>query len=94
MEENLLDCMNCRTPVKSSEAKAFAGVFVCPLCFSLAERTYNRGEAELKRMLFMLKETVRIALVQGKLSFAEGQDIEPTKSQVLQAIMQMQDNKS
>jgi hypothetical protein len=89
MDQNALDCLNCHNPVKPEEAKSFAGVFVCPSCFGIAEHVYSRGEAELRRMLLMYKETVRIALVKGELTLSSLEQKEPNKRDVMQAILQM-----
>lgn len=66
-----LSCVNCGKEVGSDEAKFFAQVFVCPDCFSIAERLYVKGEKELRMMLVMLKECIRLAIVKKELQFPE-----------------------
>ncbi len=66
-----LPCVNCKKPVGSDEAKFFAQTFVCPDCFTVAERTYQQGDRQLRMMLVMLKECIRLAIVKGELQFPE-----------------------
>lgn len=65
-----LACVNCGKDVGSNEAKFFAQVFVCPTCFAIAERFHQKGEQELKMMLVMLKECIRLAIVKKELQFS------------------------
>lgn len=65
-----LSCVNCNADVSSDEAKFFAQVFVCPTCYAIAERLHQKGEQELKMMLVMLKECIRLAIVKKELQFS------------------------
>ena len=84
----MLTCMNCKVPVEQKEGQVFAAVFVCPKCFLIAERMYERSERELKGLLVMLRESIRIALLRGELTFAEGRPMEDVpKAEVMQMVM-------
>jgi hypothetical protein len=65
-----LTCLNCKKPVDGKKAKLFAEVFLCVSCHSIAVRLYERGESELRMMLVVLKESVRLAALKGELQFA------------------------
>jgi hypothetical protein len=62
--------VNCNKDVGSDEAKFFAQVFVCPTCYEIAERLFVKGEQELKMMLVMLKECIRLAIIKKELQFS------------------------
>jgi len=64
-----LTCVNCSADVGTDEAKFYAQIFVCPKCYSIAERLYQRGEEELKMLLLVLHEAIRTSIVQGQLQF-------------------------
>ena len=84
----MISCMNCRKDVPEVDGQVFAGVFVCPICFTLASRLFERSQRELKQLLSMLQEAIRIALVEGKLHFAEGTTLEDvSKKDLLEAIV-------
>jgi predicted RNA-binding Zn-ribbon protein involved in translation (DUF1610 family) len=90
---NNLPCLNCGKHVTQEEAKVFAEVFVCPTCYELAARTYSRLEGELRRLLSMSKEAIRIALVEGKMQLPAGQSPEISKADLLKMIVQMAERK-
>lgn len=85
-----LPCLNCKADVTPDKAKLFAGVFVCETCHAMAERMYKRSEKELRDLQTMLLEGIRIALVEGRLQFAEDQNQELPKEDVLKAIVELQ----
>jgi len=84
-----LPCMNCKRQVDPEQAKLFAEVFVCEDCHTMAVHFWDRMELELRYLLTMAKESIRIALLEGKFSFPEGVAQEVSKTDVLQAILQM-----
>jgi hypothetical protein len=84
-----LECLNCKTGVGPNEGKIFAQVFVCPRCFEMAERLHERSLHELAMLQTVLREAIRVALVQGRLQFATGPDQEVSKTEVLRAVMQL-----
>lgn len=88
-----MECMNCHKEVEPGDAKIFAEVFCCPTCFTIAERTYKRLEGELRKMLVMSRETIRVALVEGKLHLPEGETQDVSKEDVLRMIVQMTEKK-
>lgn len=62
----MLPCLSCKEDVNPAEGKVFAEVFMCPTCFRIAERMFSTGEAELRMMLLVLKESIRVtALTEG-----------------------------
>lgn len=67
-----LSCLSCKEDVSPDDAKVFSQVFLCPSCFTIAEQLYRRGEAELKMMLLVLKEAIRVAALKGELQFHFG----------------------
>ena len=66
----MLPCLSCKEEVNPAEAKLFAQVLLCPLCFVIAERLYKKGESELRMMLLVLKESIRVAALKGELGFS------------------------
>lgn len=88
-----LPCVNCNQPVQQQDAKFFHGVFVCGTCHTMAESLYSRASQELKNLLLMLQESIRIALIEHRLQFREGVDAELSKKEVLEAIVRLQEMK-
>lgn len=68
-----LPCVNCGADVNPDEAKFFGQIFVCPTCHSIAERLYTQGEKELKMLLLILHEAIRLSIVHKKLQFSPQQ---------------------
>lgn len=87
----LLQCLNCQRDVAPDEGRLFAQVFVCPRCFTMAERLHDRSMRELAMLQTMCREAIRVALVQGRLQFATGPDEEVSKTDVLRAIVQLEE---
>lgn len=84
-----LCCMNCKQPVEQDKAKLFAEVFVCESCHAMAVHFWLRMERELQYLLTMAKESIRLSLLTGKFSFPEGEAQDVSKTDVLQAILQL-----
>jgi hypothetical protein len=87
-----LPCLNCQKEVDAGAGKIFAGCFVCPTCFTIASRTEARISDELKRMQTMLREAIRISIVERRLVLGpnDAASKEPSKKEVLEAIIQLQ----
>lgn len=85
--------MNCKADVQQGAGKFFAEVFVCESCQTLAQHFHERLERELKHLLVMAKESIRVALVQGKFIFPEAPVGEPSKREVLESILQMNERR-
>lgn len=66
----MLPCVNCKKDVDPDTAKFFGKIFICDDCYRIAERLYARGEQELKMLLLVLRESIRLAIVQGNLQFS------------------------
>jgi len=64
----MLPCMNCKTPI--DDGKFFAEVWVCSDCHGMATRFYDKAQADMRKIMVMMKETIRIGLIEGKLQFA------------------------
>ncbi len=80
--------MNCHVDVPSGTAKAFKGVYVCSDCHKLAERALENLERELRSLLTLAGESIRIALIEGRLQFSQatpGEEL--SKKQILEAIL-------
>lgn len=86
-----LACMNCRKPVPTGEVKFFAEVFLCGVCNTQAVHLHERLERELKHLLVMSKEAIRISLVKGEFSFPEGPGSEVSKREVLEQVMLLEE---
>lgn len=68
-------CLNCGVAV-GADAKLFAEVLVCPTCHTIATRVLERGDAILRRIRVLLRDTIQYALKGGKLEFArEGTEV-------------------
>lgn len=89
----LLQCLNCQEGVAADEGRIFAKVFVCPRCFAMAERLHERSVRELAMLQTMCREAIRVALVQGRLQFATGPDEEVSKTDVLRAIVELEEQR-
>lgn len=89
-----LACMNCGKATPESDAKVFAEVFVCSTCFTMAERVFHRLEGELRRLLLVSKEAIRVALIQGKLHFELTEEKDIPKDELLRMIMQFSEKKN
>lgn len=90
-----IDCMNCRCKVEQEDARVFAEVFVCSSCYQMAERLFTRCEGELKKLLLLLRESIRIALVEGKLQYGQSASLEEVpKAELLKMIVEMTEKKN
>lgn len=84
-----LSCVNCGADVHPDEAKFYAQIFVCPKCYSIAERLYTRGEEELKMLLLILHEAIRMSIVQGQLQFSPQQLDEMKREDLLEHLQKL-----
>ena len=62
-----MTCMNCHVRITSLAAKLWQAVLVCDNCHALATSSCARIEMDLKRLLVLAQDRVRVALVEGKL---------------------------
>jgi hypothetical protein len=86
-----LRCLNCQKEVAAADGKIFAACFVCPTCFEIASRIEARLEGELKRMLLMLREEIRISIVERRLVLGPADAARDlSKKEVLEAIIKLQ----
>lgn len=85
-----LKCMNCGTRVAPKDGLLYLSVFVCPTCKEEAEILRRRARKDLSKLLTLLDETIRLALVEGRLKLS-GEDGAPDKSkrEVLMTIMEL-----
>lgn len=86
-----LPCLNCKCEVEQGKGKFFAEVFLCEGCHAQSTHFFARLEKELSFLLTIAKESIRVALVQGKFSFPEGPAGEPSKRAVLEEILKMEE---
>lgn len=89
-----LGCMNCKKATPPDKSKFFAEVFLCEDCHVQAVHFYARLELELKNLLVMSKEAIRISLITGQFSFPEGQAGETSKKAVLEQILLLEEARS
>lgn len=81
--------MNCGQPVPQAQAKFFASVFLCATCGVQAESFFKRCEKELRHLLAVSKESIRIALISGKFSYPDDSQ-EVSKKAVLEQVLRME----
>lgn len=90
---NELACLNCgHVP---PEPQFFAGVLVCPACMSMACRFEARADKELLQLRGMLREAIRVALVEGRLrrSTHAVAEEDVTKTDLLRAVVELAERK-
>lgn len=83
--------MNCHSEVSAEDAQVFAGVFCCQTCFVSAKRLDERMTRELDALKVMGREAIRISLSTGKLHFGEQKVEDMNKTELLRAIVQIQE---
>lgn len=71
----VLPCVNCGEEVLSNEGKLYAEVYVCPDCYAVAERMTERAHRELKLVLVMMRDAIRLGLLQKKLRFRTPEEL-------------------
>lgn len=85
-----LNCMNCHKSILGGQSKLFAQVFVCSDCYAIAENFYERSEKELKYLLTIIKESLRVALIHGRLKLASGGVNNISKKELLEEILKLE----
>jgi len=83
--------MNCKAPVLNGAGKFFAEVFLCDTCHVQAEHFWERTVRELKHLLTISKEAIRLSLISGKFVFPEGQQGDLSKREVLEEVLKMEE---
>ena len=82
--------MNCHEAVDPEKAQVFLGVYVCPTCHLVATRLRERIQAELKSLLTVADEALRIGLIEGKVVLGPAEaKRDLTKKEVLQQVMKL-----
>jgi hypothetical protein len=76
--------MNCKVDVGADSGKFFAQAFVCADCFRVAERIFVQGNAEIEQLRTTLREVIRLAIIQGQLSFPEAQAVDENRGEIPQ----------
>ena len=76
MAGSLLKCMNCQKELQPNGGEFFMEVFICSSCKLIAERLYERAQQDVKHLLVMMKEAIRLGLVQGQLQFRDPEQVE------------------
>ena len=86
-----LRCLNCQQPVREEDAKMIFSVLVCSECHEVATIIDKRGRSTIRTMLTLWQETVRLALVTGKLRLPSGSSPKnpPSRRDVLRTIIQL-----
>lgn len=87
-----LPCVNCKKLTAPDDAKFFAGVFLCSECGFIAEHFLEKGTEDLKGLLLMLKESIRVAAVRGELKLGVAEPMRDlSKKEVLQQIVTLRE---
>lgn len=82
--------MNCKKPVDPDSVKFFAQAFVCPTCYECAEHFYLKLEKELRYLLVVAKEAIRVALIEGHFHFnSPGEGV--SKKELLEEIVRLEE---
>lgn len=88
--QHRLKCPCCKGPIEE-EGSIFADVLVCAACKQLAESTYRGIELELRQLLVVAKDLLRVALLRGHLRPEKGEKRNPAKADVLRQILQLKE---
>jgi len=88
METPELRCLNCGTTLPASSFKMCFDVMVCEHCHGVAQIIYDRGRSELRTMLTLMRESIRLALIEGRLTLPEPA-AKPSKREILRTILQL-----
>jgi hypothetical protein len=83
-----LACMCCKELVPGDEGKFFAKVFCCSRCYTVATRVVEVAEQELRQLLVVVRESTRIALLEGKLEFKQSVET-MSKKQLFEEIVRL-----
>lgn len=51
-------------------------VFICSNCKLVAERIFERAQQDVKHLLVMMKESIRLGLIEGRLQFRDPEQVE------------------
>lgn len=89
---NTLPCMNCKTQIDPNDAKFYAETFLCTACFDYASHLDAEGRKRLNQLHLMLRENIRLALLEGRCFPAERKlsgKTELGKAEVLKAILEL-----
>jgi len=64
-------CMNCGAPI-NDDGETVLSVVVCSTCATLARRSLEQLEDQLKQLMVLAQEAVRISLIRGELGKDNG----------------------
>lgn len=82
--------MNCKRATPDEEGKVFAEVYVCPVCYEVSKAFYEKMVAELHHLLTIAKESIRVALIEGKFHLSEARVQDISKRELLEEIVKME----
>jgi hypothetical protein len=82
-----LTCVNCSKEIPVGTAFVHQGVLVCKSCFTIASALVTRAEEDMQKLLLLYKETIRVALCNGKLNFASDQSLTTSKKETLEKML-------
>lgn len=94
MSDLELPCLNCQKMVGGSDALIFEGVYCCPSCHAVASRALTRLEAELRSLLVLARESIRVSLIERRLHLPDKPEEDISKTDLLQAIVELQQKRS
>lgn len=95
-EKNMNDtlpCMNCKQPVATTDGKLFSEVFLCVSCHTQAKHFWEKLDKELRYLQVMAKESIRLALLEGKFNLPEGPSGTPSRRDVLEEALRMEESR-
>jgi len=86
-----LKFVNCQAEYPMGRGRIVLGVLVCATCGEIAEHLLNKAEHELSMLRTLLRESLRISIVEGRMNLPPPSDKEPSKEDVLRAILSMRE---
>jgi hypothetical protein len=66
-----MNCTNCKKELLSGQAAVFHDVIICLDCHKMATTIMERAKAQVKMMLLVYADILRVALIKGTLQFPE-----------------------
>jgi hypothetical protein len=93
MDTPIVSCMNCGKRAPADQFKLCFEVMVCSDCHVVATTIFDRGRTELRQLLTLLQESIRLALMEGRLAFPDGRVGKPSKRDILKTIVHLVETK-
>lgn len=78
-----MKCTNCGA---STATETFDAVPCCPDCHELARAACRRAETQMKALLVLHRDVVRVMMVEGKLRVSNASDLQSALDRVSSAV--------